>query len=220
MSWRLARSLSVLRCELDAAHPNRSTGWDGTVGDEAHSARTSDHNPNESGVVCAADVTHDPVNGVDGSRLAHRATLDPRTKYVIWNRRIWSRDRRSEGWRPYEGDNPHDHHVHISVGPGVDLYDSPKTWGVAAATAPQGGFLMSLSDEQQKQLFEAVARLDVRRQQDEDLPQKTREIHNAVGRVDRSLPALLAGMSDEQLVATLTDVLPPAVVKALAAKLS
>lgn len=38
--------------------------------------------------------------------------------YVIWNRRIWSASRRSEGWRLYTGtSNPHTDHVHSSHAP-------------------------------------------------------------------------------------------------------
>lgn len=34
--------------------------------------------------------------------------------YVIWNRKIWSVARSSEGWRNYVGPSPHIDHVHIS----------------------------------------------------------------------------------------------------------
>ena len=35
--------------------------------------------------------------------------------YVIWNRQIWGAYSASEGWRPYDGDNPHTNHVHLSL---------------------------------------------------------------------------------------------------------
>jgi len=34
--------------------------------------------------------------------------------YIIWNRRIWSASRVSEGWRPYSGHDAHTGHVHFS----------------------------------------------------------------------------------------------------------
>lgn len=34
--------------------------------------------------------------------------------YVIWNGRIWSVYRAQEGWRPYQGADPHTTHVHFS----------------------------------------------------------------------------------------------------------
>src|SRR5437870_4119582 len=33
--------------------------------------------------------------------------------YMIWNRRIWGSYRMSEGWRPYEGKEAHDDHIHF-----------------------------------------------------------------------------------------------------------
>lgn len=38
--------------------------------------------------------------------------------YVIWYRRIWSRERAGEGWRPYSGTSSHTDHVHLSFSSG------------------------------------------------------------------------------------------------------
>jgi len=35
--------------------------------------------------------------------------------YVIWNRHIWGAYAANQGWRPYNGSNPHTDHVHISL---------------------------------------------------------------------------------------------------------
>jgi hypothetical protein len=35
--------------------------------------------------------------------------------YVIWNHQIWGAYAANDGWRPYDGDNPHTNHVHISL---------------------------------------------------------------------------------------------------------
>lgn len=119
MAWRLARSLEQLRTQINALSPNRSKISDGTIGDAAHSARTSDHNPDAKGRVCGMDITHDPAHGIESEVLADAllTSRDKRIKYVISNRKIaagfdgpqpWQ-------WRPYKGKNPHNHHVHISV---------------------------------------------------------------------------------------------------------
>lgn len=141
MSWRVARALDVLLGEINAAAPNRSKISDGSIGDAAHASRESDHNPwvidsDGVGVVRARDYTHDPAGGLDCNDLAvHLAGLlgeHPALRsgaYVIWNRRIISRDRISEGWRPYTGSNPHDHHLHLSVGLDQAGYDSRAPWG-------------------------------------------------------------------------------------------
>jgi murein L,D-transpeptidase YcbB/YkuD len=122
--WRIAGCLDVLRGQVDALSPNRSRVSDGTIGDPSHSSRTSDHNPDRKGVVKALDITHDPDHGIDSHKLALAlvASKDPRIKYIIDNRKICpGRDGPDPWqWRPYAGRNPHDHHVHISVGDGAD----------------------------------------------------------------------------------------------------
>lgn len=137
--WRVARSLEVLRAEINQAAPGRSTASDGAIGDTAHAASDSDHNPNAQDVVCARDFTHDPGDGADMHRISRRivAVSPPALKYVIWNRRIWSRSRASEGWRRYTGSNPHTKHMHVSVGRGPDghstgPYDDTSPWGIAS----------------------------------------------------------------------------------------
>lgn len=134
MGWRLARSLTVLLGEVDAAAPDRSKRMDGTIGDRAHAKRQSDHNPNGAGVVCAVDVTHDPAGGLDCDRLAEhlrdRAArgVEVRVAYLIWNGRICG-PQKGWAWRPYRGANPHDKHLHVSVRQDATYYDSPAPWG-------------------------------------------------------------------------------------------
>ena len=45
MSWRLANSIKTLLDQVNAMVPHRRKDSDGGIGDEAHAARTSDHNP-------------------------------------------------------------------------------------------------------------------------------------------------------------------------------
>ncbi|WP_306213940.1 FG-GAP repeat domain-containing protein [Actinoplanes sp. RD1] len=54
--------------------------------------------------------------------------------YIIWNRKIWSASRASEGWRSYSGSSPHTDHIHFSFGwPGARKQTS---WWTAAL--PEG----------------------------------------------------------------------------------
>lgn len=125
--WRLAEALKVLRAQVNLRAPRRIKLSDGSIADAAHRSRNSDHNPwiveAGIGVVTAIDVTHDPAGGCDAGKLveAIRAGADKRIKYVIWNRRIANREpingAAAWAWHPYGGENPHDHHVHISVRP-------------------------------------------------------------------------------------------------------
>jgi hypothetical protein len=135
-NWRLAKALGQLRAELNPAFPGRSTVSDGAIGDADHSSRTSDHNPNDEGVVCAIDITHDIKSGCTGDRLAAALIKgkDARIKYIIWNRRM-IRSYPAHGkpawtWQPYDGANAHKHHLHISVAKDKKLYDSTEEWNL------------------------------------------------------------------------------------------
>lgn len=137
MEWRLAKSLEVLREEVNARWPNRSKDSDGSIGDSAHASRSSDHNPwiddgAAPNVVSAIDITHDPKSGCDSYALAEllKAGRDSRIKYIISNRKICSSEVSPWTWRPYNGSNPHDHHVHISVKSDKAHYDDTKSWGI------------------------------------------------------------------------------------------
>lgn len=120
MTWILAPALAQLRRQADAAFPNRSRVSDGTIGDQDHSARRSDHNPDARGRVRGLDLTHDPAGGLNVATLAdqiretHAAGADWRAAYVIHAGRIAS-PQSSWAWRPYNGTNPHAHHLHVSV---------------------------------------------------------------------------------------------------------
>jgi len=112
-TYYLAPSLVALFNEIDARWPNRSKVHDGWIGDAAHAARASDHNPDYSagGVVRAIDITR---VGVDVDALLLALIRDPRVWYVIFNRRIASR---THGWvwKPYAGASPHTEHIHVSI---------------------------------------------------------------------------------------------------------
>lgn len=134
MTWRVAKSLLKFRDQVNAKFPARSKASDGTIGDEAHASRSSDHNPwfkdAGVGIVSALDITHDPAHGVDSYLMAEqlRQSHDPRIKYIISNRRICSATVDPWVWRAYNGPNPHDKHVHISVKGIKAEYDDDKPW--------------------------------------------------------------------------------------------
>jgi len=146
MSWRLAKSLAVLRLEANIVAPGRDKTSDGTIGDAAHAGRASSHNPNEYDVVCGMDLTHDPPT-FDTYSLFDFLVENPHPNlaYAISNGRIATRAR---GWvvRPYSGSSKHDHHIHLTVGWGSDEwpgrqppYDDLDSWSLslwAAGTQP------------------------------------------------------------------------------------
>lgn len=137
MTWRLAGSLIELRNQVDAAWPGRNKGSDGTIGDAAHQATQSDHNPDRNGVVCAFDITQDPAHGADMEALADaiRAHPHPAVQYLIFNRRIANADIGGFAWRPYNGTSPHTEHLHVSVRHGA-IADNGTAWSLPNAPSP------------------------------------------------------------------------------------
>src|SRR5678815_5216989 len=105
MAWRLAKSLGVLRDQINAQWPVRAKGNDGTIGDERHQATPSDHNPNAAGVVTAMDITRDAAHGLDSRKVAQAIldSRDPRIKYVISDGQICSSIVSPWVWRKYTG---------------------------------------------------------------------------------------------------------------------
>lgn len=115
MTWRPAKSLIVLRDEVNAAHPGRSKASDGTKGDAAHASRASDHNPDGNGVVHAIDITRYPGTEHTVERLRRMGEYgDRRIKYIIFESRIYSAKNGFKG-AAYTGSNKHDKHFHLSV---------------------------------------------------------------------------------------------------------
>ena len=146
----MAKSLEVLRKQLNEMFPDRSKVSDGGIGDVAHQkAGTSDHLPhvkdkNNVGVVTARDFTFDnnPADGVgiDCHWLAKVLVKDkdPRIKYIIWNGQIISSKQQPWIWRKYSGKNPHKHHLHISVVADESLFNSEKEWNLGATPTVTG----------------------------------------------------------------------------------
>ncbi|MEU5909102.1 peptidoglycan-binding protein [Micromonospora sp. NPDC047527] len=125
---RLAPVLVCLRNEINARWPNRDRASDGWIGDTAHQATKSDHNPDHDNSVNALDVDRD---GIDPQLVVRRAIVHPSTQYVIFDRTIWSRTR---GFTPsrYTGSNPHTKHLHVSVSHSPELENSRRAWGIDA----------------------------------------------------------------------------------------
>jgi hypothetical protein len=101
-------AIAALR-QATAHFPKRKKASDGLLPSAAHVHQNpnSDHN---SGF--AVDVTHDPDKGIDCTIAYIDLRNDPRVKYLIFQGRIWSREK---GDRDYTGSNKHNKHLHISI---------------------------------------------------------------------------------------------------------
>jgi hypothetical protein len=104
-------ALAVLR-QATAIAPLRMKASDGLLPSNAHLKQSpaSDHNTG-----LAVDLTHDPKHGIDCEEIFERIKSDRRVKYLIFQGKIWSKEKAKQGNRQYTGSNPHNKHLHISI---------------------------------------------------------------------------------------------------------
>lgn len=129
-NWVLTKGLQHLRNEVDYAFPDRSKASDGTIGDAAHMAETSGHNPDDTPGSKAEYNDHDGIpevrawdctsafgDGVDAQDVVDHLRALPGLssviRYMIYNRKIYEA---SNGWKPaaYTGPSAHTEHIHFS----------------------------------------------------------------------------------------------------------
>jgi len=108
MSKATPAAVAILR-QATALKPKRKKISDGLLPSVAHQKQNpnSDHNTG-----LAVDLTHDPVNGIDCVDIYNRFKSDGRVKYLIFQGKIWSKDK---GEKKYTGTNQHNKHLHISI---------------------------------------------------------------------------------------------------------
>lgn len=134
MAWIVTADLNDLLSEVNACGPNRDKRSDGSIGNEEHQARKSDHNPDDTpgsltphtdadsiaevhardfdasgpwlGTITAAKIVDALVTKMRA--LGTRAPL----AYVIYNRRIYEYPHFANN--PYTRDNPHTGIFHCS----------------------------------------------------------------------------------------------------------
>jgi len=118
----------TLRKQTDLRWPGRDRRSDGWVGDAAHSARKSDHNPDKDGWVHALDIDENMGkrgpwrNGRTARQLANQLRLyaasdlpgADRIKYVVYEGRLSSGTYRATWWKWRKGNWGHYQHIHIS----------------------------------------------------------------------------------------------------------
>lgn len=137
----LAHVLTVGRADINAAWPARlsvanghdSDGW---IGDTAHQAKTSDHNPDARGIVHAIDVD---VDMVDPVRLLAAILRHPSTRYAIFHDRIYHVSNHFQAAH-YTG--VYHHHMHWSIEHATAAENSDVRLDIAGgqpARPPAGG---------------------------------------------------------------------------------
>ena len=125
---RLVAAGVKLRNQIDKAFPTRDKRSDGWIGDKAHQARKSDHNPDARGFVHALDIDADLIPGrPQASREAAQRLADElvayaksgkpgadRIRYVVYNDRIASGTYKNHFWTWRGSGYGHMHHIHVS----------------------------------------------------------------------------------------------------------
>jgi len=124
MSKATPAAIAVLR-QATALRPKRKKASDGLLPSAAHMKQspTSDHNTG-----LAVDLTHDPENGIDCVDIFEKLKEDKRVKYLIFQGKIWSKEKSKLGNRRYTGSNPHNKHLHISIESTMGTDTSPWFW--------------------------------------------------------------------------------------------
>jgi hypothetical protein len=117
-------AIAVLR-QATAIKPLRKKLSDGLLPSAAHQVQNpdSDHNTGY-----AVDLTHDPINGIDCVDIFEKLKEDKRVKYLIFQGKIWSKEKAKQGNRVYTGSNKHNKHLHISINDGMGNDTSPWFW--------------------------------------------------------------------------------------------
>ena len=124
MSKATPAVIAVLR-QATALRPKRKKASDGLLPSAAHMKQspTSDHNTG-----LAVDLTHDPENGIDCVDIFEKLKEDKRVKYLIFQGKIWSKEKSKLGNRRYTGSNSHNKHLHISIESTMGTDTSPWFW--------------------------------------------------------------------------------------------
>jgi hypothetical protein len=123
MGWKPVEGITTLRRQVDKRWPNRDKRSDGILGDAAHAARKSDHNPDSRGYVHALDIDEDfRGSNMDSEWFArqliayarNRYAGSARLKYVVYEDRIASPTYSRQFWSWRNGEWGHQHHIHVS----------------------------------------------------------------------------------------------------------
>lgn len=112
MACLCAPALRRLQSEITDKWPKRDKASDGCCGDAAHAARKSDHNPVD-GYAHAVDIDENLSPDIDSLMFLIPTLLaDSRTKYVIYEGRIYYPP---STVKTYTGVNAHKQHLHVSI---------------------------------------------------------------------------------------------------------
>jgi hypothetical protein len=140
-NWQLADSVESFIDQLDALYPNRDRRSDGSIGDLAHRARRSDHNPDSNGYVWAVDFDNNVAPGVDAWSICQmiaarvKSGQEKRVKYLVSGDPrgantdlIFSKKWFVWAWRKKDSNDHRGHHGHISGVSSIPFRTDRSNW--------------------------------------------------------------------------------------------
>jgi ribosomal protein S18 acetylase RimI-like enzyme len=126
---RLVAAGVTLRAQVNKRFESRDKASDGWIGDRAHAARKSQHNPDAKGWVHALDIDADLLGPGRRARsrkvaqeladqlIEYARSGEPgsdRLLYVVFNNYIASGTYSKQFWTWRAGSWGHEHHIHVS----------------------------------------------------------------------------------------------------------
>jgi hypothetical protein len=170
MAWTLTKGLTNLRNQVNQAFPQRDKSSDGTIGDTAHQASTSGHNPDDTqgsrpawngdadslaevrAWDCTARLNHPDVSMQEVvDHICRLPGLSSVLRYIIFDSVIYHARTGFVG-EPYSGSNPHDKHAHFE-GAWTQAADNDTTFDYRL------GDLMTLTSDDKKWITAEFTRL-------------------------------------------------------------
>ncbi len=192
MAWRMNNAFAPLNKELRIRFPNIVIYG---IGDEDHRDEPSDHNPNQYGRVNAQDyMLRNGFDHADAVWLCSWLIQDSRTKYVIFNRRIWEDD--GKGWRAYTRKNPHTDHVHHSLWDNAD--SKTQEWQLEKEEDMDAEDVWGYNTGTKEEPYSAGGRLKTVFVRTGDLQKQVGELKAQVATLSDDLKAVLAALKAQQ----------------------
>jgi hypothetical protein len=148
---RLVAGGVTLRDQVNRKWVSRDKRSDGWLGDRAHQARVSDHNPDRNGWVHAIDIDHDLLGANGGKagtdqaeefanqliKLAREGKDGGRLKYVVYKNRIASGTHKNQFWTWRTGNWGHPQHIHVSFNPSAQRDGRPFNLPIFGISKPE-----------------------------------------------------------------------------------
>jgi hypothetical protein len=151
---KLVAAGETLRNQVNKRFPNRDKSSDGWIGDTAHQARPSDHNPDSRGWVHAIDIDEDFGAKGDNRKFADQLVAyardkrkgSERLKYVVYEDQVASGTYSDTYWVFRGSGYDHTHHIHVSFTSAAEKDGKPFDLPIFDPTAVWDGYVPEITN--------------------------------------------------------------------------